>query len=66
MQAIPQLTGKIYFASDLHLGIPDHATSVEREKRFVRWLDMVKHDAQAISIVGDLFDFWFEYKSSWN
>lgn len=62
MQAIPQLTGKIYFASDLHLGIPDHATSLEREKRFVRWLDMVKLDAQSIFIVGDLFDFWFEYK----
>src|SRR5262245_45365240 len=62
MQPIPKLHGKIYFASDLHLGIPDHAASLEREKRFVRWLDTVKKDAQAIFIVGDLFDFWFEYK----
>ncbi|MFI5134208.1 MAG: UDP-2,3-diacylglucosamine diphosphatase [Chitinophagales bacterium] len=62
MDPIPQLHGKIYFVSDLHLGIPDHASSLEREKRFVRWLDFVKNDAQAIFIVGDLFDFWFEYK----
>jgi UDP-2,3-diacylglucosamine hydrolase len=62
MEAIPQLHGKIYFASDLHLGIPDAATSLEREKRFVRWLDEVSRDAHAIFILGDLFDFWFEYK----
>jgi len=62
MQPILQLHGKIYFASDLHLGIPDHAASLEREKRFVRWLDSIISDAQAIFIVGDLFDFWFEYK----
>jgi len=62
MQPIPQLHGKIYFASDLHLGIPDHASSLEREKRFVRWLESIRNDAHAIFIVGDLFDFWFEYK----
>jgi len=62
MDSIPQLHGKIYFVSDLHLGIPDHASSLEREKRFVRWLNYVQNDAQAIFIVGDLFDFWFEYK----
>jgi UDP-2,3-diacylglucosamine hydrolase len=62
MEAIPQLHGKIYFASDLHLGIPDSAASLEREKRFIRWLDQVSADAQAIFILGDLFDFWFEYK----
>ena len=52
---------KIYFASDLHLGIPDHASSLEREKRFVRFLDSIKHDAAEIYLVGDLFDFWFEF-----
>lgn len=52
---------KIYFASDFHLGIPDHASSLEREKRIVRWLDSVKDDAAEIFLVGDLFDFWFEY-----
>jgi len=53
---------KIYFASDFHLGVPNAATSLEREKRVVRWLDSIEHDAQEIFLVGDLFDFWFEYK----
>lgn len=53
----------IYFASDLHLGIPTHAASLEREKKFVRWLDMVAADAGTIFLIGDLFDYWFEYKS---
>jgi UDP-2,3-diacylglucosamine hydrolase len=51
----------IYFASDFHLGIPDYASSLEREKRIVRWLDSIKNDAAEIYLVGDLFDFWFEY-----
>ena len=54
---------KIYFASDLHLGTPDAASSLAREKLFVQWLDEVKQDAQAIFIVGDIFDFWHEYKT---
>lgn len=62
MEPIPKLDGKIYFVSDLHLGIPDAASSREREKHFVRWLNYVKQDAHAIFILGDLFDFWFEYK----
>lgn len=53
---------RIYFASDFHLGIPDHASSLEREKRIVRWMDSVKHDATELFLVGDLFDAWFEYK----
>ncbi len=53
----------IYFASDLHLGTPDFAASLEREKKFVRWLDAIAADAQAIYLVGDLFDYWFEYKT---
>ncbi|MEQ9263509.1 MAG: UDP-2,3-diacylglucosamine diphosphatase [Owenweeksia sp.] len=53
---------KIYFASDLHLGAPNYEESLEREKLFVRWLDEVRQDAAEIFIVGDLFDFWFEYK----
>ncbi len=51
---------KVYFASDVHLGAPQ-SESKAREKRFVRWLDTIKHDAAAIYLVGDLFDFWFEY-----
>lgn len=53
---------KIYFASDFHLGTPDFETSLIREKRIVRWLDEVKKDATEIFLVGDIFDFWFEYK----
>lgn len=53
---------KIYFASDFHLGIPDKASSLAREKRICQWLDEIKHDAARIFLVGDLFDVWFEYK----
>jgi len=53
---------KIYFASDFHLGAPSHAESLNREKRIVAWLDDIKQDAEIIFLVGDLFDFWFEYK----
>lgn len=53
---------KIYFASDFHLGAPTHLDSLNREKRIVAWLDDIKHDAEIIFLVGDLFDFWFEYK----
>jgi len=55
---------KIYFASDFHLGVPDHAASLEREKRIIRWLDQVKDDAHSIYLLGDIFDFWFEYKQA--
>ena len=54
---------KIYFASDNHLGNPDFQASLGREKKFVAWLDEIKSDAGAIFLLGDLFDFWFEYKS---
>jgi UDP-2,3-diacylglucosamine hydrolase len=53
---------KIYFASDFHLGVPDYETSLAREKLIIRWLDSIKHDAHSIYLLGDLFDFWFEYK----
>ena len=53
---------KIYFASDQHLGLPNHKDSLEREKIFINWLNTVKKDAGAIFLLGDLFDFWFEYK----
>ncbi|NJB36988.1 UDP-2,3-diacylglucosamine diphosphatase [Croceivirga sp. JEA036] len=53
---------KVFFASDNHLGAPTHAASLPREKRFVAWLDQIKEDAAAIFLMGDLFDFWFEYK----
>src|SRR5580700_10908647 len=54
----------IYFASDFHLGAPDRKTSLEREKRIVQWLDEIRKDAAEIYLMGDLFDFWFEYKTT--
>ncbi|MBS1638238.1 MAG: UDP-2,3-diacylglucosamine diphosphatase [Bacteroidetes bacterium] len=53
---------KLYFASDFHLGVPTFELSLAREKKVVRWLDSIKHDAAEIYLVGDIFDFWWEYK----
>jgi UDP-2,3-diacylglucosamine hydrolase len=55
---------RIYFASDFHFGIPDRESSLKREALFIRWLDEVKKDASEIYLMGDLFDFWFEYKTA--
>lgn len=55
---------KIYFASDFHLGIPNRNASLVREKKLVAWLDMAAKDAAEIYLMGDLFDFWFEYKTA--
>lgn len=55
-------TPKLYFASDFHLGVQTYEKSVEREKLVVQWLEEVSKDADAIYIVGDIFDFWYEYK----
>ncbi|HMB62933.1 MAG TPA: UDP-2,3-diacylglucosamine diphosphatase [Eudoraea sp.] len=54
---------KIYFASDNHLGAPTPELSKPREKKFVAWLDTIKADATALFLLGDLFDFWMEYKT---
>jgi UDP-2,3-diacylglucosamine hydrolase len=54
---------KIYFASDFHLGIDAKYTSKEREQQIVRWLEMIRGDAEEIYLVGDVFDFWFEYST---
>ncbi|HEU5147738.1 MAG TPA: UDP-2,3-diacylglucosamine diphosphatase [Chryseosolibacter sp.] len=53
---------KIYFAADFHLGVPDHASSLKRERQIIQWLDSIRHDAHSIYLLGDIFDFWFEYK----
>ncbi|TDH24087.1 UDP-2,3-diacylglucosamine diphosphatase [Segetibacter sp. 3557_3] len=53
---------QVYFFSDLHLGAPDYDKSLIREKKAVQFLETIKNSAAAIYIVGDLFDFWFEYK----
>ncbi len=57
-----QTKTKIYFASDFHLGAPNHQESREREKKICKWLDIISKDAKEIYLLGDLFDFWFEYK----
>jgi UDP-2,3-diacylglucosamine hydrolase len=54
---------KIYFLSDFHLGAPDHFISLEREKRIIQFLGEIRKDAAEIFIVGDLFDFWYEYRT---
>ena len=60
---ITPIGGKcIYFASDFHLGSPDEVTSRTREQRIIKWLDEIKETAQSIFLVGDIFDFWYEYK----
>lgn len=51
-----------YFASDMHLGSGAHSNPRERERTLVAWLDRVAADARAIFLVGDVFDFWYEYK----
>lgn len=53
---------RIYFASDFHLGVPTADSSLARERRIIAWLDDVKKDAHSIYLMGDIFDFWFEYK----
>jgi UDP-2,3-diacylglucosamine hydrolase len=54
----------IYFASDFHLGVPTYEKSLEREKKIVAWLNHIEPTAQEIFLVGDIFDFWFEYKQA--
>jgi UDP-2,3-diacylglucosamine hydrolase len=53
---------KIYFASDFHLGLPAGSPPVEREKKVVKWLKSVAPEAKEIYLIGDVFDFWWEYK----
>ncbi len=53
---------KIYFLSDFHLGVPDASSSLLREKKVVAFLESIKADAYMVFVLGDLFDFWFEYR----
>jgi UDP-2,3-diacylglucosamine hydrolase len=54
--------GKIYFASDFHLGLNTGTPPLDREKKVVRWLKSVAGDAKEIYLLGDIFDFWWEYR----
>ena len=51
-----------YFASDIHLGLPAGIDPEKRERLFVQWLYLAAQDAEAIFLVGDIFDFWYEYR----
>ena len=53
---------KIYFASDFHLGLPAGSNPIDREKRVVKWLNTIAPEAKEIYLIGDIFDFWWEYK----
>ena len=53
---------KIYFLSDFHLGAPTYEESLKREKLLVQFLDGIRHHAAEIFLVGDMFDFWYEYR----
>lgn len=52
---------KVYFASDFHLGFPDAASSLDRERKLVSWLESIESNASHLFLMGDVFDFWFEY-----
>ncbi|MCZ2247261.1 MAG: UDP-2,3-diacylglucosamine diphosphatase [Bacteroidia bacterium] len=53
----------VYFASDFHLGIPNKENSLQREKKLVQWLESIEKTTRHVFLVGDIFDFWFEYKT---
>ncbi len=57
------MKNKIYFLSDFHLGAPNADASLVREKIIVEFLEEIRRDASVIFIVGDMFDFWYEYRS---
>ena len=52
----------IYFLSDAHLGSRAIPHSRTQERRLVRFLDSIKEKAGAVYLLGDMFDFWYEYK----
>ena len=56
------MKNKTFFVSDIHLGSSTFSDSLEREKRLVRWMDSIKEEANALYLLGDIFDFWFEYR----
>jgi len=58
------MKNKIFFVSDIHLGSSVFNDSLEREKRLVYWLDSIKEEAKVLYLLGDIFDFWFEYKQA--
>jgi UDP-2,3-diacylglucosamine hydrolase len=62
--SLSEAKSKIFFASDFHLGSPDAAVSRIREKKIVSWLDEFEPEMKELVLLGDIFDFWFEYRHS--
>lgn len=56
------MRNKVYFLADAHLGSKSHADSIETERKLCRWLDSVRDDAAVIFLMGDIFDYWYEYR----
>jgi len=61
---MPETSKYLYFASDFHLGAPNAQKSAEREKALLNWLNHIEKSAHSIFLLGDIFDFWFEYKKA--
>ena len=53
---------KIFFLSDFHLGAPNAESSMQRERIIIRFLESIRNEANTIFLVGDMFDFWYEYR----
>jgi UDP-2,3-diacylglucosamine hydrolase len=58
------LSKSIYFLSDFHLGTPNEAESLVREKKIITFLESIENDTEEIFLMGDVFDFWYEYKTA--
>ncbi len=56
------MNSKVYFLADAHLGSKSHADSIATERKLCRWLDTIKQDASKIFLMGDIFDYWYEYR----
>jgi len=52
----------VYFASDFHLGLQPQPADRQREKKIINWLDQIKEDTEQLFLLGDLFDYWYEYR----
>jgi UDP-2,3-diacylglucosamine hydrolase len=57
------ISGNVYFLSDCHFGVPSKEESAKREALFIKLLDEIKENADFIILLGDIFDYWFEYPS---
>jgi UDP-2,3-diacylglucosamine hydrolase len=55
------ISGVCYFASDFHFGAPNQEESRKRETLVIEWLNQIQADANHLFLLGDIFDFWFEY-----